>query len=218
MKPSLLGYVIDTYAQATAGSTGEQFRVNFDYFPESYREAKNAQYATIDVMGRSEPIRGYASSGARIFQINFQVAIDVVHGINPGLTSEQVSGLHPTYGTAFGNTQSLSPAQTTKLGLLQDKTAKLDFLLSLLYPHYDSTGVGMIRTPPPVLVIIGSYFAMLGIVENIEFTHKAPYDFDTGISHITEVSMVVSETAANPFSYLDIRNGLQSKATLPPTT
>lgn len=48
--------------------------VTFDYLPQTFSETKSANYSNINVIGRSEPIAGYAHSGPRVFQISLVFA------------------------------------------------------------------------------------------------------------------------------------------------
>jgi hypothetical protein len=52
-------------------------------------------------------------------------------------------------------------------------------------------------------------------VTSINYTHLAPFDFDTGISHWTDVDLTVEEAASNPFSYLEVKQGKLGQMTPP---
>lgn len=44
-------------------------RITFNWMPASFSESKSANYANTQILGRSEPVLGYASSGPRVFSI-----------------------------------------------------------------------------------------------------------------------------------------------------
>lgn len=48
-------------------TTGD--RVNFKYMPQAFAESKTANYQNTPILGRSEPVLGYAGSSPRIFNI-----------------------------------------------------------------------------------------------------------------------------------------------------
>ena len=62
--------LIDLLAAADPSITGEGAdRITFTWMPEMFDESKQAEYANINIIGRSEPILGYSHSSPRVFQI-----------------------------------------------------------------------------------------------------------------------------------------------------
>lgn len=66
------GYILDLLAvQGGKDLTGLGLsdRIYFKYTFNQFEESKSANYAEVNIMGRSEPILGYAGSGPRMFTI-----------------------------------------------------------------------------------------------------------------------------------------------------
>lgn len=65
------GYILDLLAVQGGKDLGGLLsdRIYFKYTFKQFEESKSANYAEINVMGRSEPILGYAGSGPRMFTI-----------------------------------------------------------------------------------------------------------------------------------------------------
>lgn len=70
--PITEGYILDLLAVQGGkdlGGIGLSDRIYFKYTFNQFEESKSANYAEVNVMGRSEPILGYAGSGPRMFTI-----------------------------------------------------------------------------------------------------------------------------------------------------
>lgn len=66
------GFILDLLANNGAeGLTGGTLsdRIYFKYTFNQFEETKSANYAEVNIMGRSEPMLGYAGSGPRIFTL-----------------------------------------------------------------------------------------------------------------------------------------------------
>src|SRR5262245_33220327 len=50
-------------------------RVEFKWMPDSFQESKAAEYASVNIIGRSEPMMGYSHSGGRNFSLRLVFAI-----------------------------------------------------------------------------------------------------------------------------------------------
>lgn len=205
-------------------ANGVQTMLRFTHIQENYSISKAAQYSSSTVLGRSEPIRGYSNSGPRVLSLSLKVPPDdSVHASNE--TPQAASGIwyDDRLGVYMGggmevpgyqdrvaalvqvNTQPDRDSQTA--ALMRQKWAKIDFLQSLVYPYYDNTSA-IILPPPPVLVMIGTWLSMRGIVTSINFTHHAPYDVSTMTPYYTDVNLTIEE-ADQPYSFQDILTGKQ---------
>jgi hypothetical protein len=70
--------LIDLLAASDPSVTGEGLdRITFKWMPEMFDESKQAEYANINIIGRSEPILGYSHSSPRVFQISLVFAAEV---------------------------------------------------------------------------------------------------------------------------------------------
>ena len=94
-------------------TTGD--RVNFKYMPTMFTESKTANYQNTPILGRSEPVLGYAGSGPRIFNIPLTFAAtnnpwtDV---IQPVRTAR--SWVYPDYSQA--DTPKVPPTLVLQVG------------------------------------------------------------------------------------------------------
>lgn len=71
--PTTEAVLIDLLAAADSTGDAKKFgaadRITFTWMPEMFDESKTAEYAEVNIIGRSEPILGYSHSSARRFQI-----------------------------------------------------------------------------------------------------------------------------------------------------
>lgn len=157
-------------------------RIQFTYLQDNFTESKAANYSATQVLGRSEPVRGYLGSSARALNLQLMVPVD---------------GDRPTPPKTTDNIDEI----------LSRKSEVIDFLRSLVYPHYSAETQNMVNPPPRVLVIFGSWFSMLGIVTNYSMTHRSPWaPYGNMMPFITEVSLTIEE-CDEPYSFQDVYKG-----------
>lgn len=190
----------------------------------SFTVQKSANYASVQILGRSEPVRGYAHSSAR--RISLQISVPPMT-LQPQLASakdltfnwDRKSRLGPgpelgedLSGGIQGNQQSrklqgIASKQVQQVFL--DKKTILNFLQSLVYPHYNPSA-RIISPPPPVHLIFGTFMWIRGIVISVNMKHSAPYDPKTCTPYFTDVNLEIEE-ANRPYSFRDAFTGKADK-------
>lgn len=121
--------------------------VRFDLWPASVEDQKSVNWASIDVIGRSEPIPIYRGSGHQT--IRFQVML------SSSVDNTEIGG-HSNLG--------------------EDKVFReVSFLKSLAYPSA-IPGSGLTTTPPPVWVILGEYITHRCVLEGIRVNIDGPWN------------------------------------------
>lgn len=164
-------------------------RIQFTYLHDNFTESKAANYSSTAVLGRSEPIRGYVGSTPRT--LNLQLAVPIE---GDGLP------MQPNLSGALDENY-LQTVQTFKR-----KLEVLDFIRALVYPHYTEKTNRLTFPPPRVLVILGQWFSMLGIVTNFSMTHKSPWASQLMAPYLTEVNLAIEE-CDQPYSFKDVITG-----------
>lgn len=94
-------------------TTGD--RINFKYMPTMFTESKAANYQNTPILGRSEPILGYAGSGPRIF--NFPLTFAATNNPKTDVVDpiRQIrSWVYPDY--AQGDTPKVPPTLVLQVG------------------------------------------------------------------------------------------------------
>jgi hypothetical protein len=163
---------------------------------DNFTESKSANYSSTQILGRSEPIRGYMGSSARAINLQLEVPIE---------------GDKPPMQPSAGTPQSLQQMQQ----IFGRKSEVLDFIRSLAYPHYSQQTNHMTYPPPRVLVILGQWFTMVGIVQNWTMTHRAPWaDKGLMMPHFTEVNLTIEECNL-PYSFQDVYGGVLTRGGIP---
>lgn len=97
--------------------------------------------------------------------------------------------------------------------LIYQKNQKINFLRSLAYPDYNPAS-RLMRPPPPILIVFGSFFVIRGVAQGFRMNHRAPYEPNTLTPYFTDCSLLIEETATIPWSNLDIKSGMMA---IPPT-
>ena len=182
-------------------------RIQFTYMQDNFSESKSANYSSTAILGRSEPVRGYLGSTARA--INLQLMIPPDGDGSPvqslAITDSNISFPGGETGQSVTNaTFTLDPPVVA-----EDFTRKLqviDFIRSLVYPNYGQQSQQMVYPPPRVLVLLGSWFSMLGIVTTYNMVHKAPWKNTDMTPYYTDVSITVEE-CDEPYSFKDVYTG-----------
>lgn len=200
-------------------------RIQLTYLePGSFTVSKSANYASVQILGRSEPVRGYAHSSPRV--VNLQISVPPMT-IQPDFSSSDSSvstaGLIKNLPkmSVFGSAISQylrDNAQSRKQGgvssqqrgqIFVDKKRILNFLQSLVYPHYNPSA-RIIQPPPPVLLIFHKFMRLRGIVTSVSFKHSPPYDPATATPYFTDVSLTIEESN-RPWSFRDVYSGQADK-------
>jgi hypothetical protein len=160
--------------------------LNFGYIPEEISDTKAANYAQIDVPGRSEPIFGYINSGPREFSLHLKF----------------IAGIGQTKFAA--STEDETPAN---VALITDSPVsvlvKTRWLQSLMYPDYSKADYTL--PPHKVLLSVGLLIKSVCIVPSVNVTYKSPYDQNL-LPFIAEVDISLQEVNTIPFGFSDIRS------------
>lgn len=188
-------------------------KVHFQLMPSSILEMKNVDWTDITVIGRSEPIRVYAGSGARIFSFSlmFVASVDqddggtskgVVKKVNflQSLTYPEVKEgitLHPpvvflVVGHLFNSRCIVRTCQTRWLGPWDlwvegdPSKGKLGWKLSHLFKPTLGYGLG----------------ELLGLN-----THASEKRADPYLPQVAEVNLTMEEVNITPHTSRDVRKG-----------
>lgn len=193
-------------------------RIRFTYLHEGWSESKSANYSATQILGRSEPVKGYMGSSARV--INLVLSIPPEGDLFPGAsadTAQAVQGFTVTQSKSSPEefAAGINPhfsADVTKQsqGYFIRKQEVLDFVRSLVYPQYGPQS-SVIYPPPRVLIFFGEWFSLVGVVEAWSMTHKGPWDTLTMTPHHTDLNLTVSETD-EPYSWNEVFDGVLSKS------
>ena len=185
-------------------------RIQFTYMEDNFSESKSASYSSTAILGRSEPVRGYLGSSPRTLALQLRIPIEgdnIPSYIPKKQTTQVTSSLITEAGTQ--STTATKDYVLTDPSIVDTFTRKLqviDFIRSLVYPHYGSQTQQLLYPPPRVLVSLGSWFSMIGIVTSFNMTHKAPWAQGLMAPYFTDVSLSVDE-CDEPFSFQDILSG-----------
>ena len=80
---------------------------------------------------------------------------------------------------------------------------KLAFLRALVYPEYGE----IIRPAPKCILSIGQWLKMPCVISDLSISRKPPWDLQTMIATVAEVSMMCNEYADIPYGRSDITIG-----------
>jgi len=163
--------------------------LQFGYIPEELSDSKSANWNSIEIPGRSEPILGYVNSSSREFSLHLMFLAGVDQMKNPSLESGE-----PNSNTIEDNTIAVKH--------------KVDWCRSLVYPDY--TNPNLIRPPHRVLFSIGNLIKSVCVVTAVNAIYKAPWDADL-LPLLAEVDLTLIEVNSVPKGYLEIRQGNLSK-------
>lgn len=158
--------------------------LTFGYIPEEISDTKAANYAQIDVPGRSEPVFGYISSGPREFGLHLKF----IAGI--GQTKFAAQNEEPVPNN--------NPLDDNTLAVI----VKTHWLQSLAYPDYSSSDYTL--PPHKVLLSIGLLIKSECIVNSVNVMYKGPYDSNL-LPFIAEVDLSLYEVNQIPQGYSDVR-------------
>lgn len=206
-------------------SVGAESFVEFSELPENLSFQKSANYHQDAVLGRSEPYQTYANSSATIFTFTARlvatgslrdrgVLMEVIAGAL-GLTGRFVSGSSQVTGAAgnlttaaLGANKGIS-AEEVVSATFQEVTRKVAWLEALLYPQYDDQGITY--PPPMVNLMYGQNLLRHGVITNINFVLRGPWEMTTLLCMVVECNVVFTEVNKVPSGYLNVRNLLPPK-------
>jgi hypothetical protein len=171
--------------------------LTFGYIPEEISDTKAANYAQIDVPGRSEPIFGYISSSAREISLHLKF----IAGIGQTKFARPISDDGPLPNTTEIEDGTLSVMVKTR------------WLQSLVYPDYSTSDYTL--PPHTVLLSIGLLIKSECIVNSVNVVYKGPYDGDL-LPFIAEVDLSLYEVNPIPKGFQDVR--LADVITMQPIT
>lgn len=185
-------------------------RIYFKYTFDAFEENKSANYADINVIGRSEPILGYAGSGPRTFTIPLVFAAAEV-----GTHWEQVirpvwlirSWLYPDYATP--RLPNVPPALLLVMGSwLSQRVVARSATIRYHGPWGRGNGV-------PGVFDSGTYDPLYGSTQGFDmppgFKKAGSFWKDSMLPMWVEVTLVLQETMDNtkgtPYDTRYVRNG-----------
>lgn len=209
-------------------SVGAESFVEFSELPENLSFTKSANYNEDAVLGRSEPYQTYANSAATQFSFTAKLVAtgspkdqslfaEVLAGAL-GLTGRFVSGASQFIGAA-GNLLTGTPGIDTQKVVnttFQEVTRKVAWLEALLYPQYDDSGITY--APPMVNLMYGQNLLRHGVINNIQFTLRGPWEITTLLCMVVECQVRFTEVNKIPKGYLNVRNLNKPKPQIDPTS
>lgn len=207
-KPDIQGWlvVVDPDNIYQPVQTAGYDRIQFTYMEDNFSESKSANYSSTQILGRSEPVRGYLGSSPRA--ISLQLRIPIEGDDQPTAVPKQkvqvTSGL--VGDTTTTSTQTYTLSDPDQSDIFARKLQVVDFLRSLVYPHYGSATQQLVYPPPRVLVIFGTWFSLLGIVTNYNMIHKAPWAQNDMTPFFSDVSLTIEE-CDEPYSFQNVLSG-----------
>lgn len=208
-------------SSADGSILGAQSFVEFSELPETLSYSKSANYNEDAVLGRSEPYQTYANSAAATFNFTAKLVatgspkdqklVTALLSGALGLTGRFVSSTTQVVGIA-GNIVSNTPGIDTQSVVdttFQEVTRKVAWLEALMYPQYDDQGITY--APPMVTLVYGQNFTRHGVITNINFTLKGPWETTTLLCMVVECVVQFTEVNKVPQGYLNVRNILKAK-------
>lgn len=202
--------IVDKTYLPTAGDRRYD-RIKFTYLQDNFSESKAANYSSTAILGRSEPVRGYLGSSPRA--INLQLMIPVEGDGLPGrgelvTSSIRFVGDPRSADFQYGQFVAPPPSNVPTNVTFKRKLEVMDFIRSLVYPHYNTQTQKMVHPPPRIQIILGTWFSLLGIVTNYSMTHRAPWAPEGDMTpYYTDVSLTVEE-CDQPYSFQDVYGGI----------
>lgn len=206
--------------------------LEFSELPDNLNLNKSAYWNNEQVVGRGEPWKNYASTSPT--RINFtaklvatggsEAATGFVRGLNDvagfglGLAGRFAAPTQPFLGiagnviSAAGGIKSGSALRQFLGGDPDDKIKltfeevhqKLAWLEALLHPQV--TNEGRSFPPPAVFLCYGGNFRRRGVIPDVSFVFRGPWEVNTIMCMLVEVSIVFEESNAVPKSYNEVRN------------
>ena len=175
-------------------------RIIFQYMPESFTETKQVNWADTDIIGRSEPVVGYRSSGPRIFNIT----LTLVAGLTPDPVFDVIRPLWLVRSWAYPNyTDTKVPNTPPKLLFVIGSW----MIQQVILLRYDIK-----YTAPWARVHLGRLFAGLDLkmILGSDLTMPgggSPF-VDSMIPYLVEINLTLQEVArVRPPGSIDVARG-----------
>ncbi len=195
------------YARLWRSPIGKRLSATFfDDNTDVYTESAAVTYADIDIIGRSETLKVWMSTGAREITLSFKFHAQGIVGGDAGarVGGSNLGGLgdraNQTNGAGVLGKDAID-------GMTQAITKEvLDpcrFLDALRYPVIDEAGIS--HGPPPVMLRIGKLLSMRCVVTAYEFCPHYPVDPTTmlplsatcNVTFVSQVAQAGGDAALN---------------------
>ncbi len=212
-------------------SVGAESFVEFAELPENLTFTKTAVYNEDAVLGRSEPYQTYSNSTPTTFTFAAKLVAtgspkdrgiftEVLSGAL-GLTGRFVSGASQIIGNVgvaatIKRFDQGTNAEEVVSATYQEVTRKVAWLEALLFPQYDDQGITY--APPMVNLMYGQNLLRHGVITNISFTLKGPWELTTLLCMVVECNIQFTEVNKIPKGYLNVRNIQPPKPQIDATT
>lgn len=183
-------------------------RIIFQYMPEAFTESKSVNYQDVDIIGRSEPVLGYRSSGARIFNI----VLTLVAGETPDVVFDVIRPLWLVRSWAYPNyTDTKVPNIPARLvfvvgSWLIQQVVLLRYDITYKAP-WARVHLGKLFGNLPMKMILGSQLTMPG--------GGSPL-VDAMIPYMVEISLTLQEVSRDrPPGSIEVSRGADRFVTDP---
>jgi len=199
----------------------EDLTITFSELPSDVNIQKSATYTDEDIPGRSEPWKVYHSSASTSIDFSAKL-VAMGDSKSPNLVKTAVStggqlgnklGLGGVLGTASTYAPRVYRNLFDLLGdkrnddisgtIFEDVIKKAAVLESLVYPQYNNDGIAF---PPPHVILRYGPLVRRGIVRDIRQTLQGPWDVQSGLPMVIEVSVTMEEVNRIPKGHMDVRN------------
>lgn len=154
----------------------------FKFYVPEFSESAGANWNPVDIRGRSVSILSYESTSSRTISISLELYAGV--------------GLYTAVSGESGEE------------IVSRMHNDLNFVKSLEYPDYTTA---ITQPPSTVHLILGAAVDIIGVVKNVSVEHLKPVDRYNRSMYV-KLSFEVVQTAVNPPSYTDIRQGQRAIA------
>lgn len=212
-------------------SQGEASYLEFSELPEGLSFSKSANYREDAVLGRSEPYISYENSSPTRFTFTAKLVAtgspkdrSFYNGIIAGalgLTGRFVANTQQFIGiagTIASNVAGLSTGADTQEIVdttFREVTQKVAWLEALTYPQIDDSGITY--QPPMVNLMYGQNLLRHGVITNVNFVLRGPWEMQTLLCMVVECNIQFMEVNKVPKGYLNVRNITEPKVETLPT-
>ena len=164
-------------------------------------ESSNVNYNDIDIIGRPEAFKVYASTTNKEIQLSLHFQ---AQGLDlTGSSSRSRSSFGDNVSTVFLSLDDMSSVESDDLdvAVIQDEVINpVRFLDSLKYPIVDEESE-ISFAPPPCLLQLGQLFLGRVVVTEVQIVWKAPYDPLTFLPLGADVQLAVAVVRTVPTNY-----------------
>jgi hypothetical protein len=182
---------------------------------------KSASYTDEQIAGRSEPWKVYNSSGSTMIDFAaklmamgeskspwpFKEAVSLAGQIGNRVGLGGLLGVATTYAPRLyrnimdlvGNNTGDEITSTTFTEVIKQAVA----LEALVYPQYNDDGIAF---PPPMVYLKYGPLTRRGIIRDVRFRLRPPWDVATGLPMLIECNVTMEEVNRVPKSFLQVRN------------